>query len=444
MEATLKQVFSRSSKGIGRFYKAFYKNALFVVTCVLVIVLLIAIRSRTFPDLMTRPFLYVYSVLIFSFTLGRIISSFFYKASLRKLIDTPAARIYEPVITFVVPCKNEEAAIEHTVETCLAADYPKEKIEVIVINDGSTDSTGEILRRLESAHPELIVIHWEKNKGKREGMAEGFRKAKGEIVIQIDSDSYIEPKTIREMITPFSDPTIAAVCGHADVANPNENYITKMQAAYYYVSFRVMKAAESVFYTVFCCSGCSSAYRKDVVLPILDAWLNERFLGTKVTYGDDRSLTTWMLKAGYHTVYTDRVQAYTIAPNNWNQLFKQQLRWKKSWIINGLFTSKFIVKHDIFTALFYFLPMFLFSIITPFVAFYNVYLHPFTSMQFPLFYFLGMLLITSILVLYYKLLRRNNNLWPYLLLWQFLTAVFFSYIIIYAAFKIKDRGWGTR
>lgn len=418
-------------------------HGIFIFTFTLVIGLLIIVRSKTFPEFENHPVLYFYSISLFAFIMGRIISSLFFSLSLKKVIDTELARQYEPVITFVIPCMNEEDAIVHTVETCLAAEYPKEKMEVIVINDGSTDKTGELLVALEKKYPQLIVIHWQKNKGKREGMAEGFRRAKGEVVIQIDSDSYIVPSTIREMITPFSDPSIAAVCGHADVANANENWITKMQQAYYYASFRIMKASESVFYTVFCCSGCSSAYRKDAVLPILDEWLNERFLGTKVTYGDDRSLTTWMLKQNYHTIYTDRVQAYTIAPNNRKQLFKQQLRWKKSWIINSLFTAKFIIRHDFFTAILYFLPLVLFSFITPFVAIWNVYLNPIISLQFPLFFFLGMFLITAILALY-SIVLRKKNFWPYLFLWQFLSATFFSYIIFYALFKIKDRGWGTR
>ena len=405
---------------------------------------LIFVRSQTIPDIHAHPFLFIYSMLVFSFLIGRIIASFFYRHSLKTLLNVPGVHAYQPMITFVVPCKNEEAVIAHTLETCLASEYPKDKLEVIAINDGSTDNTGAIMDKLARKYKELTVIHFKINKGKREGMAEGFRRAKGEIIIQLDSDSYIEPHTVRHMIEPFANPHIAAVCGHADVANANENFITKMQSAYYYISFRIMKAAESVFFMVFCCSGCSSAYRKSAVMPILDAWLKESFLGQPVTYGDDRSLTTWVLKEGWQTVYTDRVRAHTIAPSTMNQLFKQQLRWKKSWIINGLFTSWFLLKNDRMTAFLYFIPMLIISFVTPFVGLWNVYLLPIIFGRTSMYYLAGIVLMGLMLVLYYRILKNNSKHWFYLLLWQFFNTFFLSYIILYAVVKINDRGWGTR
>lgn len=406
--------------------------------------LLIFVRSKTIPNIHMHPFLFSYSIFVFAFLVGRIISSLFYRQSMKTLLSAPEVKEYEPSITFVVPCKNEEQVIAHTVEACLTAEYPKEKLEVIVINDGSTDHTGEVLTSLAKKYPELVVVDWVVNRGKREGMAEGFRRAKGEIIIQIDSDSYIEPHTVRHMVEPFANEDIGAVCGHADVANANENFITKMQSTYYYISFRVMKAAESVFFSVFCCSGCSSAYRKSAVMPILDLWLTESFLGKRVTYGDDRSLTTWVLKEGWQTVYTDKVKAYTIVPSTIKQLFKQQLRWKKSWIINGIFTTKFLIKKDTFTAFFYFIPLLLISFVTPFVGLWNVYLLPLVFGRTTLYYLAGIVLMALMLMLYYRILKKNSRNWPYLLLWQFFNTFFMSYVIFYAVFKLRDRGWGTR
>ncbi len=156
-------------------------------------------------------------------------------------------------------------------------DYPESKKEVIVINDGSTDNTISILRKLEKEFDKLIIIDWKKNKGKRHGMAAGFKIEKGDIIIQVDSDSYIEPKDFRKFIKPFSNNKIGAVCAHANPENAEKNVLTKMQAAYYFMSFRILKAAESTFGTVFCCSGCSSAYRKKAVEPIMNEWLLKSF-----------------------------------------------------------------------------------------------------------------------------------------------------------------------
>lgn len=417
---------------------------LFFLVGFIALMLLVFVRAETIPTLESHPFVFIYGVLIFMFLAGRIITSFFYRSSLKAVLNVKDINDYEPSITFVIPCKNEEDAIAETIETCFMAEYPAEKVQVIAINDGSTDGTGRIMRALAKKYPNLVMIDWKENRGKREAMAEGFRLASGEIVIQLDSDSTIEPSTVRHIVEPFANPVIGAVCGHADVANADENYITKMQAVYYYVSFRVMKAAESVFYMVFCCSGCSSAYRKSAVMPILDQWLNEMFLGKKVTYGDDRSLTTWILKAGWRSIYTDRVRAYTIAPNNIKQLFNQQLRWKKSWIINGIFTIPFLVRREPFTAFFYFIPLVVLSLLTPFVGLWNVYLGPIIFRNTPVFYLAGIVLTALILVLYYRILREDARHWPYLFLWQFINTFFFSYVILYAIVRIQDRGWGTR
>src|SRR5581483_1409835 len=242
-------------------------------------------------------------------------------------------------------------------------------------------------------------------------------RATGEIIIQLDSDSYIEPSTFRNLIKPFRNPNIGAVCAHSDPENADANVLTKMQAAYYFVSFRILKAAESTFLNVFCCSGCSSAYRKDVVLPIMDEWLNETFLGLPITWGDDRALTNWVLKRGYDTIYTDEVQAYTICPETFRKFLKQQVRWKKGWFVNSLFASKFILKRDPFVALTYFFPLIFVTLATPFVATMALIYNPIFHRTNPIFYVLGAFLVALIITIYYRFVDRENKYWPYVFLW---------------------------
>jgi len=408
--------------------------------------LLILIKSKTAVEFQNDPLLFIYSIFVTTFIFSRLFSSLFHNFSLSKVIATKGkeSQEYEPFVSFVIPCKNEAGAIRETLTQCFKSDYPKDKLEVIVINDGSTDNTMEVVQEIKKEYPNLIVVDWKINRGKRHGMAEGFRRAKGEVIIQLDSDSYIEPKTFKNLIKPFANPEIAAVCAHADPTNADENFITKMQAAYYFMSFRILKAAESTFLSVFCCSGCSSAYRRDVVLPILDSWLNEIFLGKPVTWGDDRALTSWVLKLGHKIVYTDKVKAFTIVPDNVRQLFKQQLRWKKSWIINGIFTGRFIFGQHPFMAIFYFSPLLLISFLTPFMVFRAMIYSPVVYGTFPTYYVFGSMLVTSIIVIFYRIYEPNNKYWPYLYAWSFLNIAIFSYIIVYAAIRIQDRGWGTR
>jgi hyaluronan synthase len=96
-------------------------------------------------------------------------------------------------------------------------------------------------------------------------MAAGIRATSAEVVAFVDSDSVLEPDALRRLVQAFAHPRVGAVCGHADVLNVGEIWLTKMHAVRYFVAFRIVKAAESVFGAVTCCSGCCSAYRRDAI-----------------------------------------------------------------------------------------------------------------------------------------------------------------------------------
>lgn len=425
--------------------------SLLVLVGALLVTTLAIIKSKTLYANHETKWLITYSILVTTFELTRVLAATLYRNSIQKImrsaqyLSSQHQERYEPYVTFVIPCKNEGEGIAVSVHNSFAADYPPEKLDVIVINDGSTDDTGLVIRRLKRKYKKrLTVVTWQKNRGKRHGMAEGFRRAKGEIIIQLDSDSYIEPKTFRHLITPFAHDEIGAVCAHADPTNADKNVLTRMQAAYYFMSFRILKAAESVFMSVSCCSGCSSAYRKSAVMPVMDQWLHEMFLGQPVTWGDDRALTNWLIKTDQKTIYTDLAQAYTVCPERIKQFVKQQTRWKKSWIINAVFLSKFIYRKRPFLAVTYFYPLLLVSLLTPFAAARAMLFNPVFRDVLPLYYITGALLLTAIILVFYRFAARENKYWPYLFLWAGLNVIFMSFILFYAALTIQNRKWGTR
>lgn len=425
-----------------------YYGLMFVLVG-LILFFILLVKSRTAVNFLSDPILLFYTIIVTSFELSRLISALFYRYSYAQILNTNDVvnfdRSYEPMVTFVVPCKNEEGAIRKTVEQCFLADYPKEKMEVIVINDGSTDRTGDILAEMRKEYPNLVVIDWKVNRGKRHGMAEGFKRARGEIIVQLDSDSYIVPETFRQLIKPFQNPQIGAVCAHADPENADENIMTRMQAAYYFMSFRILKAAESTYGVVFCCSGCSSAYRRSIVMPIMDIWLNEKFFGLPVTWGDDRGLTNWVIKKGYKTIYTDEARATTIVPTTLRQFIKQQIRWKKGWFVNSTFVSKFIWYKEPFVALVYFFPLTLITLLTPFMALRALIYTPIFRGSSSLgYYALGVVLITALIVVYYRIVARENKYWPYLFIWSGLNTIILSFLLFYALLTIQNRKWGTR
>jgi hyaluronan synthase len=404
---------------------------------------IVLLKSRAYDDLSLLSPLFIYTMAITTFQLSRLAGAMLY-ANTREFVYKNYIPTYEPTVSFVIPCKDEEQAIEKTIRKCFEAKYAKDKLEVIVINDGSTDGTSEVLNNLVKEFEKLKVINWKVNRGKRHGMAAGFKLAGGEIVVQLDSDSYIDPESFVNLIIPFSNPQIGAVCAHADPENADKNWLTKMQAAYYFMSFRVLKAAESSFMKVFCCSGCSSAYRKSVVLPILDEWLNETFLGLPVTWGDDRALTNWVIKQDFVTIYSDKVQAFTIVPEKFSVFLKQQIRWKKGWFVNSIFACKFIVKKDPFVSFSYFIPLILITLLTPFMATRALIYNPLVQRIMPWYYIAGVFSVAFVMTIYYRSVNRSNRYWPYMFLWSFINMVMLSFVLFYAIATIQNRKWGTR
>ncbi|OGI29541.1 MAG: hypothetical protein A2288_01515 [Candidatus Moranbacteria bacterium RIFOXYA12_FULL_44_15] len=426
----------------------FYKSAI-IAASGFFLFSIILLKSKTTAEFYSEPVFFSYAIFVTAFLISRIFSAMLYESSMASLMqDTDSARSfylenYEPKVAFVIPCFNEEKDIADSIINCYKINYPQDKLEVMAVNDGSADKTLSVLKELQKVYPTLKIIDWP-NQGKRWAMAAGFETSTADIIIQLDSDSSVDPATFREWIDPFQNPRVAAVCAHGVPKNADKNIITRMQTAYYFMSFRILKAAESTFNTVFCLSGCGAAYRRTAVMPVLYHWLSESFLGRPTTYGDDRALTSWLLKRGESIIYNNKAITYTVVPENWKQFMKQQLRWKKSWIINAIITSRFIWKVQPFVSFFYYFPLVLISFLTPFMTFHALIYTPLTKGVLPFFHIAGVILVTALLVIYYRFLDKNNKYWPYLFLWSLLNLFFMSFILIWAAFKIQDRGWGTR
>src|SRR5581483_11264897 len=156
------------------------------------------------------------------------------------------------------------------------------------------------------------------------------------------------------IVQPFADPKIGAVSGHILAVEEKDNFISKMEAVRYYVSHRIMKAAESIFGTVTCCPGAFSAYRRSAVVKIIPTWLKQTFMGAPATFGDDRSLTNYILR-DFQVIYHAGALCLTYVPKTMFQFFRQQLRWKKSWARETTVAVRIMYKKHPVAALFYYL-----------------------------------------------------------------------------------------
>lgn len=353
---------------------------------------------------------------------------------------------YEPTLTFGIPCKNEEENIAETILRIAKIDYPKHKFNIVAINDGSEDGTLQEMKKAaktaKTLGVDVVIVDWKVNRGKREGMAECIRKSQNEVIVFIDSDSFIEPRTPRELVKYFTDSTVGAVAGHAYVANADKNLVTKMQAVRYYVAFKAYKASESMFDAVTCCSGCCSAYRREYLLPVLEDWLHQKFLGITCTYGDDRSLTNFLLEKGYKAMYAEKAVSHTFVPDSFKKFMKQQLRWKKSWVRESIRAGKFMWRKHPVMSIAYYLGIIL-PILAPLIVIRALIWFPLTTGKLPWFYVGGLLLMSCIYGLYYRIYHKDRK-WIY----GAVFAVFYTIVLIwqlpYAILTLRDPKWGTR
>jgi hyaluronan synthase len=319
--------------------------------------------------------------------------------------------------------------------------YPADRLEVIVVDDGSTDRTPEMMAELALQYPTLRHFRLPESLGKRQAMGLGIEKSTHEILVCVDSDSMVDPEGIYRLVQPLWDPAVGAVAGHIDVIVEKDNFISKMEVVRYQISQRVNKASESVFNMVTCCSGPFSAYRRVSVMRVIHPWLNQSFWGSRATFGDDRSLTNFILRT-HRVVYHSGAHCATYVPRSWSQFFRQQLRWKKSWSREAMIASRFVYhKHPIAALLFY-ASLFI-TILSPLVALRAlVYLPVFLAIS-PLPYLLGLVLINVFLgaIFYYY---TRSRYWPYLFAFVGLYIAALSWQTYYALVTIPRAHWGTR
>ena len=374
-----------------------------------------------------------YSLLACGFILTRVALSAFYRE--------PADAGYTPSVSLIIAAMNEQDCIAQTVEACLKSRYPAGLMEIIVVDDGSTDLTWERVLPLRLEHENLNLIGFEKNRGKRHAMAAGIAAAKGEILLFVDSDSAPEPDGVYRLMQALADPEVGAASGHIVARIDESNVISKMESIRYYVGHRFIKASESLFGAVTCCPGPFSAYRREIVLKILDGWLNQTFMGVPATFGDDRSLTLRVLK-DYRVVFHAGAVCRTNVPPTWRQFFKQQLRWKKSWMRELPFACRLMLTEHPAAAVAYYAGA-LITLLSPIVLFYSLFYMPLMESAHPLNYVFGFVLsyLCLSLVCYFQ---TGTPYWYY---GPFFGAVYASVLVwqnYYALLTIHKNKWGTR
>lgn len=410
-------------------------KAVIVVYAVAILGFVWLTKDLTFATLSRDPLFATYSIAVVLYVLGRFVVAMFYR-------PTPD-KGFRPTVSIIIPAFNEEEGIVGTIASCIAIDYPAHLTEVIAVNDGSTDGTWERILEAKALWPQLYAIDLGRNYGKRGAMAEGIRRARGEVLVFVDSDSYLDADAVTAIVQPFADERVGAVVGHAEVRNASVNWMTKMQQVRYYSAFRVIKGTESMLSgTVTCASGCCAAYRRSTVLPLLEEWEFQTFLGRPATFGDDRALTNRILNR-HRVVYQSSARAETVAPERPRVFFRQQLRWKKSWLRESMQVVRYFWRKNPVAAVFTYASI-AFPFMAPWVVLHAVGGRLLGGQPGGLwFYIIGTYAMALLYSLYYAF-RRQDGLWFHGMTFVALYMSVLVFQTYWGIFTMRDTRWGTR
>ncbi|HSU72579.1 MAG TPA: glycosyltransferase [Candidatus Binatia bacterium] len=369
----------------------------------------------------------------------------------------------QPFISCVMAVRNEEKLIHRCITSLIESDYQNK--EIIIVNDASTDGTKAALRAFARVK-NVKILHLDRNVGKKTAIAEGLKRAKGEIFVFTDSDCVIAPDAISRIVEVFvNDPKVGAVSGHTRALNSDENLLTRVQDSWYETQYSVKKAFESVYGAVCCVSGPLAVFRRSAIYNYIPAWVNDSFLGTEFKFATDRQLTGYVLGSRYigeklkkkyahsdfvkenypakewKVIYCKSAKVLTIVPDTFGKLVKQHIRWKKSFIRNIFFTGTFYWrKHPIPAARFYLGVAFVF--LGPFVALRHLIYLPLTGNLLAGVYYLGgILVIGSLYGMMFKIENPDSHLWIYRPLMSLLSTLLLSWLVFYSMFTIRKMVW---
>jgi len=220
-----------------------------------------------------------------------------------------------PLISVLIPCFNEEKVIESSVRRILASNWPR--LEVLVLDDGSTDHTAEVVRRAFADEPRVTLMAFE-NGGKARALNRGLAKASGDVVVALDADTLFPSDTLAKLARWFADPRVGAVAGNALVGN-RRNLITRWQALEYVTAQNLERRALAALGAVTVVPGAVGAWRRSA-LETLGGYPDD-------TLAEDQDLTIAMQRAGWRVEFDPEARAYTEAPETVGGLLKQRFRW---------------------------------------------------------------------------------------------------------------------
>ncbi|MFW0795300.1 glycosyltransferase [Gordonia sp. CPCC 205515] len=369
-----------------------------------------------------------------------------------------------PRVSLLVAVHNEEDGIEDCVRTMVGSDYPY--LEVIVIDDASTDGTPGILRRLESELGFTAICN-DVNRGKKHALTDGVAIASGDVLAFTDSDCVLAPDALSRCIDALIlNPDFGAVSGHARALNWDKSVLTRGQDTWYDGQFRVAKAAEATLGSVTCVSGPLAVFRRDAIANYFPAWANDTFLGREFRFATDRQLTGYVLgqvwkgrqlkdqyadsefvtaqdypERHWRVGYVRTARVWTIVPERVKPFIKQQVRWKKSFVRNLFFTGTFMWRRGLGSAALYYGHA-LFVTVAPLMAIRHMVWAPMHGLWLlTILYLCGVLTKGFAWAFAFKVSNPRTSLWRYRPLMSLAGSLVLSWLLPYSILTIRKGTW---
>ena len=258
-----------------------------------------------------------------------------------------------PLATFIVAAYNEEKNIARKIENTLGLDYPPDKIEVLVVSNGSTDRTNDIVRGFTDPRVRLIALP---QPGKMAALNEGAKAARGEILVLTDADFFLDRHSLLEIARKFADPEVGGVCGARRAATSATGESTGEGEGMYHRWDKWQKIRESRIGSVFAADGLLYAIRRELYVPVALA-----------SQADDIAISTRVVLQGYRLLFEPKATAWEEAVIGASEEFRRKIR-----VTNHSVRALFAIGSPLITSGFYSIELLSHKLVRHFIPFFLI------------------------------------------------------------------------
>lgn len=253
---------------------------------------------------------------------------------------------YTPGISILIAACNEAASIGQKLEQTLQLKYPPDKMEVLVLSDGSQDGTDEIVSAF--TDPRVRLVRIPERRGKTNAQNEGVKDAQGDILIFSDATTIYHPQALEYLAANYQDPKVGAVSGRYQYFDRNQNSPTGLGTIAFWNYENTIKRMQSRISTLSGCCGCIYSVRKSAYTALAPDVIS------------DLVQPLWVIQKGYRVVFEDRALAYEETTESTSEEFAMRVRvitrgmrgllsvpellkpWKYPWIAFQLLSHKIL------------------------------------------------------------------------------------------------------